>query len=88
MDHLQSSHSLSALCPQALLLPFSEIKKGVATGFCPLFQRGEGEVVSLFRVTTVTTWTNTHNEQHTDCRWKEVRDGNQEKGRRMDEHRA
>lgn len=63
------------LCPcQALLLPFSETQKGVNTGFCPLspLQRvkgGEG-VVSLYRVTTVTTWTNTHNEQHTDGKWR------------------
>lgn len=33
--------------------------------------RGEGEgVVSLYIVTTVTTWTNTHNEQHTDGKWR------------------
>lgn len=51
---------------------------------------GRGGVVSLYRVTTVTTWTNTHNEQHTDGKVEEARDGNQERGRRrrMDEHRA
>jgi len=41
-NHPQSSHSLSSLCPcQALLLPFSESKKGVNTGFCP-FSKGWG----------------------------------------------
>ncbi len=43
INHPQSSHSLSSLCPcQALLLPFSETQKGVNTGFLSPFPKGEG----------------------------------------------
>lgn len=41
--------------------------------FVPFFQKmrgGGGGIVSLYKVTTATTWTNTHNEEHTDGKWR------------------
>ncbi|KAA8584181.1 hypothetical protein FQN60_007966 [Etheostoma spectabile] len=48
------------------------IGDGARTGVASLLTvEGEGGgLVSLYRVTTVTTWTNTDNEQHTDGKWR------------------
>lgn len=41
----------------------------LALDFSPFFQRVRRGVL-VCTVTTVTTWTNTHNEQHTDGKWR------------------